>query len=156
VLICTSLSERFDRRLHSMPDEQLKVRIQIKISCNTYAALSLLEGLHLDDPDIAWDGARGWLDEIPKVARQRVFEAVGEWSSSENIEQQWGRRRRMKNETEAARDVNSDPYMSEWLPLGGRDVSVTLGNSDIITLRSSDRLNQGIDRIEKRAYPPQR
>jgi len=133
VLICTSLSER-------------------------YAALSPLEGLHLDDPDIAWDGARGWLDEIPKVARQHVFEAVGEWSSSENIEQQWGmRRRRMKNETEAAsRDGNSDPYMSEWLPLGGRDVSVTLGNSDIITLRSSDRLNQSIDRIEKRAYAPQR
>jgi hypothetical protein len=75
-----------------MPDEQLKVHIQIKISCNTYAALSgsPLEDLHLDDPDITWDGARGWLDEIAKVARQRVFEAAGEWSSSENIEQQWG------------------------------------------------------------------
>jgi hypothetical protein len=38
--------------------------------------------------------------------------------------------------------------MSEWLPLGGRDVSVTLGDSDVVTLRSSDRLNQSIDRIE--------
>ena len=43
-----------------------------------YAALSPLEDPHLEATvqgnDIAWEGARGWLDEIAKVAWQRVFE----------------------------------------------------------------------------------
>ena len=154
--ICASLSQQFDRRIHSSsisPDEQLKIRIKTKTSCNMYAALSRLEDPHLEatvqGDDIAWDGARGWLDEIANVARRRVFEEGWEWTSSEEMEQQ-GSRKENDNETEEAPpDGNTDPYMSEWWPQGGRDVSVTLGkayNLDVVMQRKE--LDQSIDQIE--------
>jgi len=123
-----------------------------------YAILSPLEDPHLEasvqGDDITWEGARGWLDEMVKVARRRVFEAGQEWTSSdsEDMEQQ-GPRKKNNNETEdAASDSNSDPYMTDWWPLGGRDVSVTLGkayDSDVVARRSGEKeLDQSIDRIE--------
>ena len=76
--ICESLS---DRPIHSGPissDEQRKVHIQTKMNYNLYVALSLLEDPHLEAmmrrDEIAWDGARGWLDEMEKGARRRIFE----------------------------------------------------------------------------------
>src|ERR1700691_6304458 len=157
--ICASLSKQFDRRIHSSsisPDEQLKIRVQTKMSCNVYAALSPLEDPHLEatvqGDDIAWEGARGWLDEIAKVARRRVFEEGREWSNTEETEQQ-GSRKKNHNETEdAPSDSNSDPYMTDWWPQGGRDVSVTLDkvyDSDVVVQSSGEKeLDQSIDQIE--------
>jgi hypothetical protein len=120
-----------------------------------YAAFSPLEDPHLEatvqGDDIAWEGARGWLDEIAKVARRRVFEDGREWSSSEEMEQQGSRNN--NNETEdAPSDSNSDPYMTDWWPQGGRDVSVTLGkvyDSDVFMQTSGEKEpDQSIDQIE--------
>jgi hypothetical protein len=126
------------------------------MSCNVYAALSPLEDPHLEatvqGDDIAWEGARGWLDEIAKVARRRVFEEGREWSNAEETEQQ-GSRKKNHNETEdAPSDSNSDPYMTDWWPQGGRDVSVTLDkvyDSDVVVQSSGEKeLDQSIDQIE--------
>jgi hypothetical protein len=99
-----------------------------------YAVLSPLEDPHIEaGDDVAWNGERGWLDEIANVARRRVIEeGRGEWSSL-------GERRGLGGEgtevgggggdetEDALSDSNSDPYMTDWWPLGGRDVSVTFG-----------------------------
>ena len=156
--ICASLSQRFDRHIHSgsiSPDEQLKIRIQTKTSCNIYAALSLLEDPHLEvtvqGDNIAWEGVRGWLDEIAKVARRHVFEEGREWSNSEEMEQHGSRKNNNEME-DAPSDSNSDPYMTDWWPQGGRDVSVTFGkayDSDVVVQRSGEKeLDQSIDQIE--------
>jgi hypothetical protein len=121
-----------------------------------YAALSPLEDPHLEatvqGDNIVWEGVRGWLDEIAKVARRRVFEEGREWSSSEEMEQQ-GSRKKSNNETEdAPSDSNSDPYITDWWPQGGRDVSVTLGkvyNLDVVMQNSGKKEpDQSIDQIE--------
>ena len=57
------------------------------------------------------------------------------------------------NETEdAPSDSNSDPYMTDWWPRGGRDVSVTFGkalNSHVVMQRSGENeAGQSIDQIE--------
>jgi hypothetical protein len=124
---------------------------------NLYATLSPLEDPHLEakmqGDDIAWDGVRGWLDEIEKVARRRIFEDGREWPSLEEMEQQRSKTKKNDNETEdAPSDSNSDPYITGWWPQGGRDVSVTLGkvyDSDIVLQRSGkNEAGQSIDQIE--------
>jgi len=53
---------------------------------------------------------------------------------------------------DAPSDSNSDPYMTDWWPQGGRDVSVTLGrayDSDVVVQISGEKeLDQSIDQIE--------
>jgi hypothetical protein len=120
-----------------------------------YVALSPLEDPHLEAmmqrDNIAWDGARGWLDEIEKVARRRIFEQGREWQSSGEMELKL--KTKNDNETEdAPSDSNSDPYMTDWWPQGGRDVSVTLGkayNSHVVMQRSGENEpDRSIDQIE--------
>ena len=57
------------------------------------------------------------------------------------------------NETEdAPSDSNSDPYMTDWWPRGGRDVSVTFSralDSHVVMQRSGEiEAGQSIDQIE--------
>jgi len=94
-----------------------------KTNCNMYAALSALENPHLEalQSDVMWDGVRGWLDEMKKVVRRRVYEEGRDWSTSERLG--------LVNNghgNDAPSDSNSDPYMTDWRPQGGSDVSVTL------------------------------
>ena len=103
-----------------------------------YAALSALDDPHLEalQNDVMWDGARGWLDEMEKAGRRRVFEEGWDWSSS-------AKPRLVKNENvnvteDAPSDSNSDPYMTDWWSQGGRDVSVTLSES----VRARDLLSR--------------
>jgi hypothetical protein len=122
-----------------------------------YVALSPLEDPHLEammqQDDIAWDGVRGWLDEIEQVSRRRIFEEGREWQSSGEMELKSISISKNDNETEdAPSDSNSDPYMTDWWPQGGRDVSVTLGktyDSHVVMPRSGENEpGQSIDRIE--------
>jgi hypothetical protein len=121
-----------------------------------YVALSPLEDPHLEAmmqrDDIAWDGARGWLDEIEKVARRRIFEEGREWQSSGRLELKPKSISKNDNETEdAPSDSNSDPYMTDWWPQGGRDVSITLGktyDSHVMQRSGKNESGQSIDQIE--------
>jgi len=110
--------------------------------------LSPLEDPHIEaaeNDDVAWDGARGWLDELAKVAKQRVFEDAREWSSSKRLELVI-----RENEAEGApSDSNSDPYMTDWLPQGGRDASVTFDNGCEVGQKTAETgPDQSIEQIE--------
>lgn len=113
-----------------------------------YVALSPLEDPHLEDvqegDNVTWDGTRGWLDEMAKVARRRVFEKMHEWSSSENLGSVMEKNEDVTEDVPS--DSNSDPYMTEWWPLGGRDISVTFGEG--FETNATKQLCQSIERIE--------
>jgi hypothetical protein len=115
-----------------------------------YAALSPLEDPRSEavaSDAIEWYGARGWLDELANAALQRVIENAREWSTSERVGSV------TKEDEDEAEDTptdsNSDPYLTDWWPHGGRDVSITLGMGDEVKQWSGgEELDQSIEQIE--------
>jgi hypothetical protein len=99
----------------------LRIRIDDKLTDRLYVALSALGDPCTQRDGVEWNGSRGWLDEMEKIVRKRVFENMAQWSN---------RRSGASNEgvNEPMEDSNSDPCMTEWWPLLSRGVSVTFSN----------------------------
>lgn len=137
---CAALSKRFDRRLRSNTsrDEDLRIRIDDKLTGSVYVALSALGDPYTQRYGVEWDGTRGWLDEMEKIVRKRVSENMGQWST---------RRSGAANEgvNDPMEDSNSDPCMTEWWPLLSREVSVTFSKDT----DEKEWLDGGIEWIER-------
>lgn len=142
---------RFSRRIRydsNSPYEKLHDAIATQAGCNLYAELTSLE-----DPSseavasdvIAWYGAQGWLGELEKAVRRRMFENAREWSSSD-----LPATKEDDGTEDPPLDSNSDPYRAEdsdWWPQGGRDVSITFGKEGEIAW-NIEKLDQVIEQIE--------